>query len=106
MSRSRGAVLSLGALAALAILALVVGARLGEVRRAGEAVSWGWALAALGCALASHAMVGMALSETLAVLGHDLGGPSVLGIALVSTTANYLISTGGVTGFALKAHLL
>ncbi len=30
---------------------------------------------------------------------HDLGGPSVLGIALVSTTANYLISAGGVTGF-------
>jgi uncharacterized protein (TIRG00374 family) len=51
-------------------------------------------------------MVGLALSETLAVLGHDLGGPAVLGIALVSTTANYLVSAGGVTGFALKAHLL
>ena len=106
MSARRGVAVSLGALAAVAILAVVVGTRLGEVRRAGEAVSWIWALAALACALASHAMVGLALSETLAVLGHDLGGPSVLGIALVSTTANYMISAGGVTGFALKAHLL
>lgn len=106
MSAKRGVVLSLGAVAALLILALLVGARLDEVRRAGEAVSWVWFWAALGCALASHAMVGLALSETLAVLGHDLGGPTVLGIALVSTTANYLVSAGGVTGFALKAHLL
>ncbi len=106
MKRGRGVVLSLGALAALAILAVLVGARLSEIRRAGEEVSWAWAAAALGCALASHAMVGLALSETLAVLGHDLGGAPVLGIALVSTTANYLVSAGGVTGFALKAHLL
>jgi uncharacterized protein (TIRG00374 family) len=98
--------LSLGAVAALAILAALVGARLDEVRKAGETISWGWVWGGLLCALASHAMVGMALSETLAVLGHSLGGPSVLGIALVSTTSNYLLSTGGVTGFALKAHLL
>ena len=106
MRGGRGVAFSLGAVAALVILALLFGARLHEIRRAGEAVSWLWFWAALGCALASHAMVGLALSETLAVLGHDLGGPSVLGIALVSTTANYLVSAGGVTGFALKAHLL
>ncbi|MDE2490975.1 MAG: flippase-like domain-containing protein [Elusimicrobia bacterium] len=107
MSRLRkGVVWALGALAALLILAALVGSRLDEVRRASDAVSWPWVLAALGAALASHTMVGLALSETLAVLGHDLGGPSVLGIALVSTTANYLVSAGGVTGFALKAHLL
>ena len=102
----RGVVLSLGAIVALTILGVLVGARLHEIRRAGEEVSWIWVWAAFGCAFASHAMVGLALSETLAVLGHDLGAPSVLGIALVSTTANYLLSAGGVTGFALKAHLL
>jgi len=106
VSARRGLVWSLGALAAFAILGGVVWARFDEVRRASEAVSWPWVLAALGSALASHACVGLALSETLAVLGHDLGGPLVLGIALVSTTANYLVSAGGVTGFALKAHLL
>ncbi|MFI5346100.1 MAG: YbhN family protein [Elusimicrobiota bacterium] len=106
MSARRGFVISLGAVAALAILALLVGSRLEEVRRAGEAVSWIWFWAALGCALASHVMVGLALSETLAVLGHEVGAAAVLGVALVSTTANYLVSAGGVTGFALKAHLL
>jgi uncharacterized protein (TIRG00374 family) len=100
------AALGLGAVAALTILALVFQARIHEIRRAGEAVTWLWVWAALGCALASHAMVGLALSETLAALGHDLGSAPVLGIALVSTTANYLLSAGGVTGFALKAHLL
>src|SRR5262249_18069993 len=92
VSLRRGAVLSLRALGAVGFRAAAVGGRLDEVRRAGESVSWGWACAALACALASHAMVGLALSETLAVLGHALGGPTVLGIALVSTTANYLVS--------------
>ncbi|NNN06451.1 MAG: flippase-like domain-containing protein [Elusimicrobia bacterium] len=106
MNAKRGLVWGLGALAALALLAAAVGSRLEQVRRAGEAVSWLWVGAALACACASHAMVGLALSETLAVLGHVLGAPVVLGIALVSTTANYVLSAGGATGFALKAHLL
>lgn len=42
----------------------------------------------------------------LDLLGHPLGAPAVLGISLVSTTANHVVSTGGVSGFALKAHLL
>ncbi len=101
-----GWVWSLSSVAALAIFGAFVYSRFDTVLRAGESVSWCWVLASLACALASHACVGLALSETLAVLGHKLGGPPVLGIALVSTTANYLVSTGGVTGFALKAHLL
>jgi len=106
MSSRRAVFLSLGALAALAILGVLVGSKLEAVLRAGAAVSWAWFFAALAFALASHAMVGLALSEILTVLGHPLGAPTVLGIALVSTTANYLVSAGGVTGFALKAHLL
>lgn len=98
--------LALGALAAAGLLAAAVGARLDQVLRAGESVTWGWVAGALAVALASHACVGLALAETLAALGHDLGGAPVLGIALVSTTANYFLSAGGVTGFALKAHLL
>ncbi|OGR49304.1 MAG: hypothetical protein A2X37_10245 [Elusimicrobia bacterium GWA2_66_18] len=106
MSVRRGVFWGLGAAAALLLLGALVGSRLEEVLRAGEAVSWGWFWAALAGALASHAMVGLALSEVLTILGHPLGGPTVLGIALVSTTANYLVSAGGVTGFALKSHLL
>jgi len=98
--------LVLGAAAALGILAWVVGSNYAEVKAAAAGLSWGWAGAALFFALASHAMGGLALSAVLTLLGHPLGAPAVLGISLVSTTANYVISTGGVSGFALKAHLL
>jgi uncharacterized protein (TIRG00374 family) len=46
------------------------------------------------------------LRQVLALLGHSLPFPVVMGIALVSTTVNYFVSTAGVSGFALKAHLL
>jgi uncharacterized protein (TIRG00374 family) len=97
---------SIGALIAVLLLGLLLRGRLDQILLAGESVSWRWVWIALGSAMASHVMVGLALSETLAVLGHQVGAASVLGIALVSTTANYLVSAGGVTGFALKAHLL
>lgn len=100
------AVIVLGAATAIGLLAWVVGSNFAEVRSAAEGMSWGWAAAALVCALASHAMGGLALSAVLTLLGHPLGAPTVLGISLVSTTANYMVSTGGVSGFALKAHLL
>lgn len=100
------AVIALGAAAALGLLAWVVGSHYAEVRAAAEGLSWGWAAVALVFALASHAMGGFALSAVLTLLGHPLGAPTVLGISLVSTTANYVVSTGGVSGFALKAHLL
>lgn len=98
--------LAVGAAVALGLLAWVVGSNYAEVRAAAADLSWGWAGAALLCALASHAMGGLALSAVLTLLGHPLGAPTVLGISLVSTTANYVVSTGGVSGFALKAHLL
>ena len=96
----------LGGAVALGLLAWVVGSNYAEVRVAAEGLSWGWAVVALFFALAGHAMGGLALSAVLTLLGHPLGAPTVLGISLVSTTANYVISTGGVSGFALKAHLL
>ncbi len=98
--------IALGAAAAFGLLAWVVGSNYAEVRAAAAGMEWGWAGAALVFALASHAMGGLALSSVLTLLGHPLGAPTVLGISLVSTTANYIVSTGGVSGFALKAHLL
>ena len=96
---------AVGAAGALALLAAVVASQLDAIRRV-DHLEWGWVAAALAAALASHVFVGLALAETLAALGYRLSPPSVLGIALVSTTANYVVSTGGATGFALKAHLL
>lgn len=98
--------LAAGAAVAVGLLAWIINGRYAEVKAAAEGLSWGWAGAALVCALLSHAMGGLALSSVLALLGHPLGAPAVLGISLVSTTANYVVSTGGVSGFALKAHLL
>jgi uncharacterized protein (TIRG00374 family) len=63
-------------------------------------------LAAVACAGGSYLMIGLALCEILLMLGYGLTLAEVLGIALVGTTANYFVSTAGVSGFALKAHLL
>ncbi|MEK7389114.1 MAG: lysylphosphatidylglycerol synthase domain-containing protein, partial [Elusimicrobiota bacterium] len=106
MKKGGRLVIVLGVLIAFGLLSWVAGAHFAQARAAAAEMSWSWATAALLCALASHAMGGLALAAILGLLGHALGAPTVLAIALVSTTANYIISTGGVTGFALKAHLL
>lgn len=95
-----------GCLVSLALLAYLIGGRLGALARIGSQLDWPLVAAAVLCALASYFMVGLALREVLALLGHSLPFPVVLGIALVSTTVNYFVSTAGVSGFALKAHLL
>jgi len=50
--------------------------------------------------------MGMSLWETLKLLGHRINIGAAISIAFVSTTVNYLISTMGASGFALRAHLL
>lgn len=108
LGRKRGKRLALflGVLASLGIIAYMVLGHLAQVRDVGENVRWIWVWAAVACALGSYAMVGCALGELLTLLGYTLGWAELLGIALVSTTANYFVSTAGISGFALKAHLL
>jgi hypothetical protein len=74
--------------------------------KVGADIDWRWFGAAIGCSLTSYVMIGLALEEVLAILGYMLTFPEMLGIALVSATANYFVSSAGVSGFALKAHLL
>ena len=95
-----------GFLASLGLLAYLIGSHLTALLRIGSQLEWTYVAAAALCALASYFMVGLALREVLALLGHSLSFPVVLGIALVSTSVNYFVSTAGVSGFALKAHLL
>lgn len=102
----RRLLLAVGALASLGILAYLILNHMAALLSAGGRIQWGWVLAAVSCALASYVMIGMSLSEVLGLLGFHLSFPEVLGIALVSTTANYFVSSVGVSGFALKAHLL
>ena len=50
--------------------------------------------------------MGMSLYEMLRIMGRRISKSAAIGIALVSTTVNYLISSLGASGFALRAHLL
>jgi glycosyltransferase 2 family protein len=104
--RQRRLVIVLGVAASAAVLAYLALGRVEQVRSVGEHVDWRWVWAAIGCALGSYAMVGLALGELLKLLGYALSWAEILGIALVSTTANYFVSSAGISGFALKAHLL
>ncbi len=62
-------------------------------------------LSVLSSALIYVAM-GMSLYEMLRIMGRRISKSAAVGIALVSTTVNYLISSLGASGFALRAHLL
>lgn len=57
-------------------------------------------------ALMIYTFMGMALWEVLRVMGRRINPLASIGIALVSTTVNYLVSSFGVSGFALRAHML
>lgn len=90
----------------LGFMAYLIFGHLGAIMRVGQDVRWSFVAAAVACSLGSYAMVGLALREVLVILGHRLSPIAIQGIALVSTTANYFISSAGISGFALKAHLL
>jgi uncharacterized protein (TIRG00374 family) len=62
----------------------------------------------LACAssAAIYVCMGMSLWETLKLLGTRINLIAAISIAFVSTTVNYLVSSLGVSGFALRAHLL
>jgi len=99
-------VIGVGIALSCLIFAGLMASHLGEVLRVAEDISWRYVGMALVCSLLSYLMISLALWEVLVLLGHKLSFLAVFGIAFVSTTANYFISTAGVSGFALKAHLL
>ena len=53
-----------------------------------------------------YVAMGMSLYEVLRIMGRRIGKSAAIGIALVSTTVNYAVSSLGASGFALRAHLL
>lgn len=98
--------LAAGAAASLGLLAWVVLPHLQQLLGVAGTIEWPPAWAALACAAVSYAAMGLALWEILGLLGYGLPFLEVLGITFVSSTANYLVSSAGISGFALKAHLL
>lgn len=63
---------------------------------------WG-AVALSACA---YCFMGLSLWEVLRNLEHKINAGASISIAFVSSTVNYVISTMGASGFALRAHLL
>ncbi|MBI5630830.1 MAG: flippase-like domain-containing protein [Elusimicrobia bacterium] len=102
----RQAAVAAGGVLSLAILAWLVIKSLHPLLHVVSGILWGWVAAGLFCALSSYAMVGLALGQILSLLGFSQPLAELLGVALVSTTANYFISSAGLSGFALKAYLL
>lgn len=53
-----------------------------------------------------YIFMGFTLWEMLKLLNHKMPFWEISGIALVSTTVNYFFSSGGISGFATRTHLL
>ena len=70
-----------------------------------DANSWYLLLACLASATI-YVFMGLSLWETLKLLGRKINLGAAISIAFVSTTVNYLVSSMGASGFALRAHLL
>jgi conserved hypothetical protein len=70
-----------------------------------DANSWYLFWACLASA-SIYVFMGLSLWETLKLLGKKINLGAAISIAFVSTTVNYLISSFGASGFALRAHLL
>ncbi|MEW5951731.1 MAG: flippase-like domain-containing protein [Elusimicrobia bacterium] len=60
----------------------------------------------LAFSVLSYFAMGFSLWETLKIMGHKISLLDSVAIAWVSTTVNYFLSSGGVSGFAVRAHLL
>ncbi|MBI5884453.1 MAG: flippase-like domain-containing protein [Elusimicrobia bacterium] len=99
-------VLAAGVVVSLAILGSMILNHVGGLLPVAERILWRFVVAAFAASLVSYLMVGLALWEVLRLLGHRLSFAEVFGIGFVSNTANYLVSSAGISGFALKAHLL
>jgi uncharacterized protein (TIRG00374 family) len=65
-----------------------------------------WLVVSMGFAVSSYTFMGLTLWEVLRILGIRLPFFETAGIAIVSTTVNYFVSSGGLSGFATRAHLL
>ena len=65
-----------------------------------------WLALSLFFAFTSYLCMGMSLWEVLRILGRPLPFWEAAGISFVSTTVNYFVSSGGISGFAIRAHLL
>ncbi|MGC9069817.1 MAG: lysylphosphatidylglycerol synthase transmembrane domain-containing protein [Elusimicrobiales bacterium] len=56
--------------------------------------------------ITSYLFMSLSLHEMLSILGYRIPFTDTFSITLISTTVNYFISSAGISGFALRTHLL
>lgn len=93
-------------LLSLGILVWLIYPNVGEMTRTIRNADPRWLLLSVGFAVSSYTFMGFTLWEVLRILGIRLPFLEVAGIAFVSTTVNYFVSSAGISGFATRAHLL
>lgn len=97
---------SLGILLSLGIIGLLVYQAKDSFIKIWREVSTKYLFLSLLSSVLIYVSMGMSLYEVLRIMGRKIGRGAAVGIALVSTTVNYVVSSLGVSGFALRAHLL
>ena len=97
---------ALGILLSLGIIGLLVYQAKDSFIKIWREVSTKYLFLSLLSSVLIYVAMGMSLYEVLRIMGRKIGRGAAVGIALVSTTVNYVVSSLGVSGFALRAHLL
>ncbi len=97
---------ALGILFSLGIIGLLVYQAKDSFIKIWREVSTKYLFLSLLSSVLIYVSMGMSLYEVLRIMGRKIGRGAAVGIALVSTTVNYVVSSLGVSGFALRAHLL
>lgn len=96
----------LGMLLSLGIIAVMIFQAKDSFVKIWEQVQTKYLFLSVGSAIMIYVAMGLSLYEVLRIMGRRINKGAAIGIALVSTTVNYIVSSLGVSGFALRAHLL
>ena len=97
---------SLGVVLSVGIIALMVYQTRDSFVKIWQGVSTRYLFLSLASSVLIYISMGLSLYEVLRIMGRRVSKSAAIGIALVSTTVNYVVSSLGVSGFALRAHLL
>jgi len=108
MKSARYGVLTVVAAVVLTVgaLAYVINLNAPLFQKTFSSITLGRILLVLCASACAYTCMGLALYAVLRALGYRVGWVEVVGIAFVSTTVNYVVSSLGAGGFALRAHLL
>jgi uncharacterized protein (TIRG00374 family) len=75
-----------------------------KLLEAAAGISWPRFLVPVGATLLSYVLMALSYEGIAAAAGNPIGLRSMLRITYVSNTVNYLIATGGLSGFAVRMY--